>query len=256
MAPQDLNSQVTQEQVPGLHAKMFDKRKSNVQKYREMVVGEQGIWYWIRYELTMLLFSQIPGALGLLLRKIFYPSLFKKVGKNVIFGRNVMIRHPHKITLGDNVVIDDECLLDAKGEDNEGITIGDGFTVGRYSSILCKNGDISIGSAVNIGTSVKIVVASGGRISIGNSIDIGSSCHFSASSYDYSQKDRLPSSQRVETEGIILEDMAWIGAGVIILDGVTIGAKSIVGAGSVVTDSIPPHKIAVGSPAKVIRDRE
>ena len=53
--------------------------------------------------------------------------------------------------------------------------------------------------------------------------------------------------------GITIEDGAWIGNNVIILPGVTIGRKSIIGAGSVVTRSIPPYCIAAGSPAKVIR---
>jgi acetyltransferase-like isoleucine patch superfamily enzyme len=51
------------------------------------------------------------------------------------------LRHPHKI-IGDNVVIDDLCCLDAKGTDNRGITIGNGVFVGRNTILSCKNGDI------------------------------------------------------------------------------------------------------------------
>jgi acetyltransferase-like isoleucine patch superfamily enzyme len=47
-------------------------------------------------------------------------------GRNVVFGQNVVLRHPHKIHIGRDVVIDDNCLLDAKGETNRGIRIGDG----------------------------------------------------------------------------------------------------------------------------------
>ncbi len=45
-----------------------------------------------------------------------YPWLLGSCGRNVVFGQNVVLRHPHKIHIGDNVVIDDNCLLDAKGE--------------------------------------------------------------------------------------------------------------------------------------------
>lgn len=256
MTTQELKSETQLEQMPGLHAKMFDERKSNLQKYQDMTVGHGGLLTLLRYEITMLFFSQIPGALGLVLRQIFYTPLFKSVGRNVIFGRNLTVRHPHKISLGDNIIIDDDCLLDAKGTNNEGIHIGNGFTIGRFSSLVCKNGSIKIGNHVNIGTSVKIVVGNGGTITIGNSLDIGSSCHLSGGSYDYSQADVLPSSQRQETKGITIEDMAWVGAGTIILDGTTIGSKSIVGAGSVVNRDVPSKSVAAGVPAKVIRQRD
>jgi acetyltransferase-like isoleucine patch superfamily enzyme len=241
--------------TPGLHSKMFDKRKSNVQKYREMTIGDGNWAALLRYELTIWLVGGLPGALGLLLRKKLYRPLFKQVGRNVIFGKDLVLRHPHKISLGDNVIIDDGCLLDAKGKDNEGITIGNGFTLGRYSSLVCKNGNIKIGSQVNIGSTAKIVVGEGGTIEIGNSIDIGSSSHFSGGSYDYSQTDVLPSSRRQATQGIVVEDMAWVGVGVVLLDGVRVGTQSIVGAGSVVNRSIPPRTIVAGVPARVLKER-
>jgi acetyltransferase-like isoleucine patch superfamily enzyme len=54
---------------------------------------------------------------------------------------------------------------------------------------------------------------------------------------------------------IVLEDDVWLGANVVVLDGVTIGRGAIVGAGAVVTQSIPPYAIAGGVPARVIRYR-
>jgi acetyltransferase-like isoleucine patch superfamily enzyme len=256
MTTQELERELQAEQIPGLHAKIFDDRKSNMQKYREMTVGSSGMLFLLRFELTILFIGWIPGALGLVLRKIFFKSLFKQVGRNVIFGRNLTLRHPQKISIGDNAIIDDDCLLDGKGTTNAGISIGDGFTLGRFSSLVCKNGTIEIGSHVNIGSSVKIVVGDGGTIRIGNSIDLGSSCHLSGGSYDYSQVDVLPSSQRQATQGIVIEDMAWIGAGAILLDGVEVGTKSIVGAGSVVNKNVPPKVVVAGVPIKVIKQRE
>jgi maltose O-acetyltransferase len=54
-------------------------------------------------------------------------------------------------------------------------------------------------------------------------------------------------------KSIILEDNVWLGARVTILKGVTIGHDSVIGAGSVVTKSIPPRSVAVGVPASVIK---
>jgi acetyltransferase-like isoleucine patch superfamily enzyme len=128
-------------------------------------------------------------------------------------------------------------------------------TMGRFSSIVCKDAEITIGSHVNIGTTVKIIAAYKGKIVIGNSIDIGSGSHFSGGSYDYSSADILPSSQHLEPKGIEVQDLAWIGAGVIVLDGVNIGTRSIVAAGAVVTKDIPSYSIAAGVPAEVKKSR-
>jgi acetyltransferase-like isoleucine patch superfamily enzyme len=240
---------------PGLHRSLF-KNESNLDKYRRMVIGDQGWFKIIYFEFVILFFSLIPGALGLVCRKLFYRPLFNQVGKNVIFGRNLTLRHPHKIVIGDNVIIDDECLLDAKGESNYGIRIGDYVTIGRFSSLVCKNGDIEIGSHVNIGSTAKIVVANSGKIKFGSNIDVGSSCHFSGGSYDYSQTEGLPSTQRLPTKGISVEDLVWIGVGVIVLDGIQIGQRSVVGAGAVVTQDVPAGSIAFGVPAVVKGKRE
>ena len=60
--------------------------------------------------------------------------------------------------------------------------------------------------------------------------------------------------QGITAVGIRIEDGAWIGAGAIVLDGVTIGKNACVGAGAVVTSDVPANALAVGAPARVIRD--
>ena len=55
-------------------------------------------------------------------------------------------------------------------------------------------------------------------------------------------------------EPITIGDNVWLGGGVIVCPGVTIGADTVVGAGSVVTGDLPPRVLAVGSPARVIRE--
>lgn len=66
---------------------------------------------------------------------------------------------------------------------------------------------------------------------------------------------RESSKELVSSGPIIIEKDSWIGAGSIILSGVTIGHGSVVGAGSVVTKSVPPFSIVAGNPARVIRRR-
>ena len=69
--------------------------------------------------------------------------------------------------------------------------------------------------------------------------------------------DHDPDSPRFATRGskVIVEDYVWIGARAIIMPGVTLGEGAVVGAGAVVTRDINPYRIAVGTPAREIRDR-
>jgi acetyltransferase-like isoleucine patch superfamily enzyme len=68
-----------------------------------------------------------------------------------------------------------------------------------------------------------------------------------------SSPDQAPGNRALSYKPVIIEENVWLGEQVVILPGVTIGKGSIIGASSVVTQSIPPFSIAVGSPAKVIK---
>ncbi len=226
---------------------------SALQKYRQLIIGRNGWWALIRYELICTLFAATPGALGLLLRRAFYPRVLGRVGRNVVFGTNVTLRHPHKIFIGDNVVIDDNCLLDAKGDTNRGITIGSGVFIGRNTILHCKNGDITIGDEANIGFNCDI--ASSNRITIGAKVLIAAYSYLIGGGHDYSQTDTPIMDQRRIANGIAIGDRCWIGAHVTVMDGVTVGEETIIGTGAVVNDNLPARAVAVGMPARVIRQR-
>ena len=106
-----------------IQKELFDERKSRLARYQDLVIGEPGLWPLVKYEIIITVCASLPGALGLLLRSTLYPLLLGKSGRGVAFGVGVVLRHPGKIRLGDNVVIDDYCCLDAKGTDNRGIEI-------------------------------------------------------------------------------------------------------------------------------------
>src|SRR5437870_1096815 len=114
------------DQIPRAQDQLFAAGTSARQKYAALVVGKGDLASLLKYELIVTLTQGCPGALGLALRKALYPSLLGSCGPNVVFGQNVVLRHPHKIHVAGNVVIDDNCLLDAKGESNAGIRIGPG----------------------------------------------------------------------------------------------------------------------------------
>ena len=208
----------------------------------------------MKYELVVLFTQGVPGALGLTLRKTWYPRLLGSCGRNVVFGQNVVLRHPHKIHIGDNVVIDDNCLLDAKGEANQGITIGSGVFIGRNTILSCKNGDIELADGANVGFNCEIFSAS--RVSKGRDTLLAAYCYVIGGDHDFTDTREAILAQGRRSVGVWVGAGAWLGAGVKVLDGVTIGDRAIVGAGAVVRDAIPEAAVAVGVPARVIGQRD
>ena len=233
---------------------LFNKKKSKISKYVDLFIGKNGFFNLLKYELITMMFQDMPGAIGIFFRSIFYPVLFKKVGKGVIFGKSITIRHPHKISIDDNVVIDDYCVLDAKGLDNNGISIGENIFIGRGSILSCKNGDIILGKNVVLGFNCEIASAS--TVSIGENTLISAYVYIIGGGHNYSRVDIPISEQDKPSYGIKIEKNCWIGAGAKVFDNTTIGKDTIIGAEAVVYGNIPQFSIAVGIPAKVIKSRK
>lgn len=227
---------------------------SAASKYSHLIVGRPGWSALVKHELVTLLCQPVPGALGLLLRRTAYRWLLGACGRNVVFGQNVVMRHPHKIRIGDNVVIDDNCLLDAKGDANAGITIGRGVFVGRNTILSCKNGDIAIGDEANIGFNCEVFSAS--HVTIGRATMLAAYCYVIGG--DHVAGDRAVDirDQARRSAGVVIGAGAWLGARVSVLDGVTIGDRAIVGAHAVVRSDVPSGATAVGIPARLLPARD
>jgi acetyltransferase-like isoleucine patch superfamily enzyme len=232
---------------------LFAPGKSSRAKYAELVVGRPGVGALLKYELIVTLAQSWPGALGLALRKLLYPMLLGSCGRNVIFGQHVVLRHPHKIHIGSNVVIDDNCLVDAKGESNRGIRIGDGVFVGRNTILSCKNGDIELADAANLGFNCEVFSAS--RVTIGRGVLMAAYSYVIGGDHDFSDSSKSVLEQSRTSAGVMVGDGVWLGAGAKILDGVSIGEGAVIGAGAVVRENVPASAIAVGIPARVVGSR-
>jgi acetyltransferase-like isoleucine patch superfamily enzyme len=240
--------------IPRAQDQLGDRTRSARQKYADLVVGRQGWAALIKHEAIVLASQHVPGALGLFLRKSLYPLLLGACGRNVIFGQNVVLRHPHKIRLGDDVVVDDNCLLDAKGEGNRGITIGSGVFIGRNTILSCKNGDIDVESGANIGFNCELFSAS--RVSVGANTLLAAYCYVIGGDHDFSDPSTPVLEQRRTSAGVRVGMGAWLGAGAKILDGVTVGDGAVIGAAAVVREDVPPGAIAAGVPAKIVGQRD
>ncbi len=232
---------------------LFAPGTSSRAKYADLVVGRPGLGALLKYELVVLIAQALPGALGLVLRKIMYPWLLGSCGPNVVFGQNVVLRHPHKIHIGHDVVVDDNCLLDAKGASNAGIRIGSGVFVGRNTILSCKNGDIELADGANIGFNCEVFSAS--RVTIGPSVLMAAYSYVIGGDHEFSDPTKPVLDQGRTSSGVTIGEGAWIGAGAKILDGATIGPHAVVGAGAVARGDVPAYAVAVGIPARVVSTR-
>lgn len=233
------------------------KKKSKIQRYMDLVIGSNSFGDLIKYEIIVLLFSRLPGALGVFLRGKFYPMLFKKIGSGVVFGNNMVIRHPKKITLGDNVIIDDNVLLDAKGADDSEITLHNEVFVGRNSILSCKGGKIILEERANVGFNCEIF--SSNKVVIGKDNLIAAYTYVVGGGNYKLDKIDIPFNQQPDFKGkggVVTEENVWLAAHVVLLDGTKVGKNSIIAAGAVVSGEIPEYSIAGGVPAKVLKSRK
>jgi maltose O-acetyltransferase len=133
-------------------------------------------------------------------------------------------------------------------------------------------GEVMLGEGVSLNGTVvplELVTYTSGLIEIGNhtfinygssiaaraSVKIGSYCHLGHYTFvmDNDQHDVVRHMDLPQSDPVIVEDHVWIGSKAIVLPGVRIGSRAVIGAGSIVTKDIPPRCVAAGNPARVLR---
>lgn len=245
-----------------LRSKLFSSNRSIVRRYADLVVGpEASLLRLLRYELVTMLCGRVSGALGLALRKMLYPSLFRRCGAGVVFGRDLVIRNPQLISLGENVILDDDCVIDGRGAGPAGIEIGDRTILGRGVSVQAKIGPIRIGPDCDIG--MHSVIHSQGGVDIGAAVVLGGGCKISGGVFQTSRGTSGTGGEMTEREQtrwtkgpIRIGNRCLVGFGSLFLDGVEIGEGAVIGAGSVLNASVPAWSIAAGVPGRILRMRE
>jgi len=201
------------------------------------------------------LFGWIPSLVGIGLRGLAYKLVIRSQGLPLI-ENGVRILHAKHLRLGRGVYVDHGVYLHALPG---GISIGD-RTVVMHNAILhvfnfrgLPHAGITIGRDCFVGEAN--VIRGQGGVTIGNDVYTGPLVQVLAVNHVYADPDTPIREQGITAQGIVIEDDVWLAAGAIVLDGVRIGRGSVIGAGAVVVDDIPPFSIAVGSPARVVKDR-
>lgn len=183
-----------------------------------------------------------------ILRIKLYPLINRIIlrQKGVTFGKNLCV--PGKVSWsiwGGKVLIGDNFYFSSGSGVNP---IGSNL----QGAIYLENGaSLKIGNNVGMSSTRMWVHDS---VTIGNNVKIGACVLITdTDAHPLDFLARRTSNDGTKSAPILIEDDVWVGAHSIILKGVTIGARSIIGAGSVVTKSIPADCVAAGNPCKVIK---
>jgi len=155
--------------------------------------------------------------------------------------------NPFKHTKGKNSRICKYTRMDVMPFNN--FVLGNDSTIEDFTTINNGVGDVLIGDRVRIGMSNVLI----GPVTIGNDVMLAQNIVLSGLNHGYEDINIVPHKQPVTKKKITLEDEVWIGANSVVVAGVTIGKHSVIAAGSVVTKNIPPYSVAVGNPARVIK---
>lgn len=224
---------------------------SAVRAYQDLVVGSRSWGRLLQHELVAGWGGLLPGAGGLAFRRAFWPWLLRSSGRGVVWGRNITLRHASKMAIGQGVIIDDACQLDAQGCAPGEFRIEDGALISRGSIVSGKDGPITVGPRVNIGAGCVIYAST--RLEIGADTMIAALCYLGGGRYATGSPLNEPlADQKVPRAGVEIGPDCWIGAGAVIIDGVHLGRGTVVGAGAVVTRSFGAGSVVAGVPARVI----
>src|SRR5262245_17470312 len=212
------------------------------------------VWRYVLSETLQGFLGWVPGLLGIAARAVMYKLIVRSDGLPAIED-HVRINRPEDVSLGAGVYIDHGVYLHGgKG----GLHIGAGSWVMNGCRLHVFNfrdlpqAGIRLGRRTFVGEGS--VMRGQGGIVVGDNVLFGPRTQVLAVDHVFADVTRPIMDQGITARGIVIEDDCWIGAGAIVLDGVTIGRGTCVGAGAVVTKTLPAHSLAVGVPARVIRD--
>lgn len=146
--------------------------------------------------------------------------------------------------------------LPARITGGQAIAIEDSVTVWHDARIEARTNDPEVMIRIGAGTKIQPYVHIGAvrKVTIGRGVLMASRVYITDHDHDFADPfDPVVSNARVRVAPVTIGDYAWLGEGAMVLKGVHVGERSIVGAGSIVTKDVPPLSIVVGSPAKVVQ---
>ena len=190
---------------------------------------------------------------GLFLPPYFARVYLSRMNSKGYVSPKAILSHP-LLGLGNNIFIDDGVLI-YQDEDGGPAELGDGVKLFRETIVQTgRGGSIRVDSLTHIQPRC-LLSAYKGPILIGRRVEIAPYCAFYPYNHGMLEGQPIRRQPLQSKGGITIEDDAWLGVGVIVLDGVRIGKGAVVGAGSVVAKDLPENSISFGVPARVVKMR-
>jgi len=187
------------------------------------------------------------------LRQKWWQYQLAELGNNADIQPTVHMEYASRIRIGNDCRIARQTIVRANTDDQKSIRLGNSVSLLENTLVSANRGHVTIGDNSWLGP--HSVIYGNGGVDIGEHVLVASHCVINTVSHNFSKTDTPMNCQGINTESVTIENDVWIGTGAVILQGVRIGYGSIVGAGAVVTKSIPPFSIALGVPARVTGNR-
>lgn len=211
-------------------------------------------WRQLQESFLTFVLGNIPTKVGGKLRNLLYRNIFAHIGHSVYIQHGVKLFATSCIEIGNGVKILQGVSVNAQGHPKNKVSLGEGVVLEFGVDIRAlQDSCISIDERTYIGPYV--CMWGPGNIKIGKNCLIAAHTGILANSHVFDEPIRNLEDKCVARQGIIIEDDCWLGHKVTVLDGVTIGKGSVIGAGAVVARDIPPYSVAVGIPARVVKSR-
>lgn len=192
-----------------------------------------------------------------LLRGFTSRFFFRRSAGLALIGPGVRIRNKSYLSVGRNFIAEDYCEISCHSK--QGIVFGDKVTIGKFAIIRpstlwggTPGEGMRIGNNSNVGPYSYIFCS--GFVEIGKNVIIAPRVSIYAENHNFHSNTAIRD-LGVTRSFVKIEDDCWIASNAVILAGVTVGKGSVVAAGSVVTNDVPPYSVVAGVPAKVIKSR-
>jgi acetyltransferase-like isoleucine patch superfamily enzyme len=230
---------------------MVRKRFSAINLYITRQASSPGR-YLLEQSLQALV-GWFPTIAGIGIRALLYPIMLKTRGM-VAIERNVRLRFAKNIILSEGCYLDENVYIHACPG---GVEIGANTYIMHGAVLHVYNFRDIPQSGIRIGENSLIgeytVIRGQGGVSIGDRVFTSPMTQLIAVNHVFNDPKMPFSEQGITAQGIVIEDDVWLGANVVVTDGVRVGKGAVVAAGAVVTKDVPPYTVVGGVPARVLR---
>ncbi len=231
-------------------ATMAGSRMANLRRYMRRVTGRESLLGFLWQGAVLTCWTNMPTVAGSVLRGLVYRWVLGRVGAGSFIESGVRLWVPRNIFLGQRVMIGEGAFLDAHSLTGR-IELADDVWLSRGCYVIAYDGAaVEIGQSTYVGH--RCLLYGHGGIRVGQDVLMANDVQVICGDHTFARRDVPIRAQPTVERPIVIEDDVWLGASVIVLGGVTVGRGSVVGAGTVVTQDLPPYSIARGVPARVV----